>query len=805
VLCEWFDKQAPDYIVSMNEGDAAASTEATGAVPEGPNGPEEDSAPRSPSKGLRGTALAFAVASAAFLVWALASERWHCFHVEVPPSEVYEMFKAMVAILPATGHRTNFSPALQRKLERSTEPHVAFELQAGLWSASANALCKPHDAIFSVFVDAEMCKAKLLHFCDDILEGPEGSKNDPIALNIYENCRKSVRGGGVSLSFIAEPPTKNEFETVNEYTTMDGLQSELGQDEQDHDPDLCDTLANCDTLEAMRPWNLLLIAVMMLTVLEMVTAAVFFAWALLAKAGEDILTKRGCNVMFLAALSLAAVIGLDIYIGEKYPLEDIIRVEDLYYFMLPDGSDPKGYSSLLEQEDWSPAPEMTLPQLSKRSQKHWGLLELEPGRPSPPSSMMELEDVIGQAYNSSRSAELQMVTMKPLMAIPPTKWKGALAVLGANLMAALATRDMGAFLDPLKEAAKRAWGKSDVIIDSWLQYLQKSVVDAPGRGGNDFDAMLGDFKDMKSASDVCDNFGDGACRSLAVLDEVKAEAATLFSSLRNTFQAKMSQAKKLVQSCTQVLSKMRAFWKEIEGPVKRILSLVVEAGKEAGSAGLLHTVVNTMGNPELLEDIQELFRKLFTNFPKVVKAVRELADRFVAFVQGLRPLLLQLKDAVFKVKKLLTKGIDKAQVILAEEADSKEAEIKFKISQELQAQADKAGAIWGLVEEIDSPNAQNGVSGASNGTSLLEQSAPFAGNVMGLISNFASAGRLCSPGARVGSIFLSEIQHMHSTARGFETSRGGVFQHFGYITFCLMLLFGLVVISFMLFQLGFLK
>ena len=37
-------------------------------MPEGPNGPEEDSAPRSPSKGLRGVALAFAVASAAFLV-----------------------------------------------------------------------------------------------------------------------------------------------------------------------------------------------------------------------------------------------------------------------------------------------------------------------------------------------------------------------------------------------------------------------------------------------------------------------------------------------------------------------------------------------------------------------------------------------------------------------------------------------------------------------------------------------------------------------------------------------------------------
>ena len=33
----------------------------------------------------------------------------------------------------------------------------------------------------------------------------------------------------------------------------------------------------------------------------------------------------------------------------------------------------------------------------------------------------------------------------------------------------------------------------------WPRYLQKSVADAPSRGGDDFDVMLGDFKDMKSA------------------------------------------------------------------------------------------------------------------------------------------------------------------------------------------------------------------------------------------------------------------------------------------------------------------
>ena len=41
-------------------------------------------------------------------------------------------------------------------------------------------------------------EAKLLHFCDDILDG---SKDDPIALSTYENCRHSVSKGGVSLSY----------------------------------------------------------------------------------------------------------------------------------------------------------------------------------------------------------------------------------------------------------------------------------------------------------------------------------------------------------------------------------------------------------------------------------------------------------------------------------------------------------------------------------------------------------------------------------------------------------------------------
>ena len=82
-----------------------------------------------------------------------------------------------------------------------------------------------------------------------------------------------------------------------------------------------------------------------------------------------------------------------------------LTVQDLYYFMLPDGSDSQGsgYSSLLGTAEagnkvgdefnlsifrpyfapckvWSPSP-APLPQLSKRSQKHWGVLEPEPGNP----------------------------------------------------------------------------------------------------------------------------------------------------------------------------------------------------------------------------------------------------------------------------------------------------------------------------------------------------------------------------------------------------------------------------------------
>ena len=41
--------------------------------------------------------------------------------------------------------------------------------------------------------------------------------------------------------------------------------------------------------------------------------------------------------------------------------------QDLYYFMLPDGSDPKGYSSLLEQE----APERSYSKLCRFSSVLW--------------------------------------------------------------------------------------------------------------------------------------------------------------------------------------------------------------------------------------------------------------------------------------------------------------------------------------------------------------------------------------------------------------------------------------------------
>lgn len=713
------------------------------------------------------------------LVWAAISERWHCFEVSVAPAEVFEMFKAMTSILPGTHDVASHS------LVRETEPKVVFELEAGLWSTTALDLCHPKDSAFAAFVDEKRCQDKLTRFCYDILDE---KPKDPLVRRSFEKCRVAVHHGSVSFSLVLEPPKKVEaFEEVD-FSTFDGLQASLEHHDADSDPDICGTLVNCDVLAELRPWNFALIASLGVALLCTLLSNYCFARSIFS---QDVkLMQNGCHAILLAALMLVGVIVLDIYIGEKFAVEDVFRTEDLYYYLLPDSPRP-AHSSLMELQ------EPVAQHVPKRLQKRYANAALDVDYwETWPMSMLELHGKeLGQIA-------IQDGPRGPLLQIPAATWRGTLMVLSGNLMKALATGRMSEFLNPLKEATKRAWAKANRMIENWLRFLQKSLVEAPDQGTNFLTSMLEDFITMKTADDLCTA---GAC-SQTVLQNIKATATELFMKFRGTFQEKLSEAKALIAQCKLLFDALKRFWNSVHEPVQRILDLVVQAAQSAsgGIEGLLNTVVNVMGQPELVQDVALLFQRLFTDFPKIIVDVRQLADRFMVLVRGLYGILQEVQVAVDKMKQLL-QGVSSI-------SDAATSQMKMKLSQAIDAKMMEASTTWHLtakqgVQELATAvnpavpallQAQQ-VFIAANVSSLLQGDLSF----ITILSSFATGGGLCSPAARIGSIFLNEIQHMHVDKRGFQASRGGLFKHFGYVTFGLILLTATMLGSYAMFLLGY--
>lgn len=263
------------------------------------------------------------------LVWACISERWHCFEVQVAPAEVYQMFQALTSILPDTGQVGMPSS----ELRKDEEPKIAFELEAGLWSTSAVNLCQPKEKALAVFVDKKQCEAKLRSFCTNILDE---KPKDPMVRHFFEICEKAVQQGSVRFSLVLEPFKRHEADVLQDSDTLESLQANLERHGEDSDPDLCETLVNCELLAELRPWNFSLIGLILVTLLMTMTSTVFFVRAVTSE--DPKFLARGWHLFFLAALILVVLIALDIYIGERFAVEEIFRTEDLFYYMLPEAA-----------------------------------------------------------------------------------------------------------------------------------------------------------------------------------------------------------------------------------------------------------------------------------------------------------------------------------------------------------------------------------------------------------------------------------------------------------------------------------
>lgn len=766
----------------------AAGLEPTPA--DSPDGATSEGTLDGPSKKLRLGSCVASLLVLVSLVWACISERWHCFEVQVAPAEVYQMFQAVTSILPDTGQ----SAMPSSDLGKDEEPKIAFELEAGLWSTSAVDLCRPKEAAIAAFVDEKKCQAKLRRFCFNILD--EKPKN-PAVRHFFEICQKAVHHGSVSFSLVLEPVDPHQHKDLQDFDSLDGLRTNLQWQDGDSDPDVCETLVNCELLAELRPWNFVMIGLVFLALLVTATSTAFFTRAICAEDSRFLV--RGCHTLFVTALILVALIVLDIYIGEKFPVEDVFRTEDLFYYMLPDAI-PKPASSLVQLE--------VLKEPSvwpKRSQKRLAL--------GADASLMPGEGAL-HLPTSMASSALELERDVALREIPAAKWQNALMVLCGNLMRALVSGQMSTFLEPLKDAAKRALSKSDKVLNTWLLYLEKCLVDVPDHGNSFLTSLLDDLGTMKPVDDLCAKEHCGA----AQIEHIKALGKKFFGHFREVFKDKIAETRKLISRCRTLLQKIKGVWNSVREPVGKILDLVVEAVKSGSKdvLGLLNTVVNVLREPELIQDLHLLFGKLFTDLPKIVVDVKMLADSFVALIQGFNTALEQLQVAAETMKTELLQGMSNA----TDNAEDTAISIRFKAGEVLDEKMAQAASIWRVttdqkqeeVQELSKSLLQNS-SQDGNGTAALQTSSHSASDqahqgdylLLSLLTSFATGGSLSSPAARIGSIFLSEIEYMHSDKRGFSTSRGGIFKHFGYITFGLIIVTAAIFGGYAIFLLGCLK
>lgn len=548
-----------------------------------------------------------------------------------------------------------------------------------------------------------------------------------------------------------------------------------------------------------------MIGLVFLALLVTATSTAFFTRAICAEDSRSLV--RGCHTLFVTALILVALIVLDIYIGEKFPVEDVFRTEDLFYYMLPDAI-PKP-SSLVQLEVLKAM--MSVGQLCqepsvwpKRSQKRLAL--------GADASLMPGEGAL-HLPTSMASSALELERDVALREIPAAKWQNALMVLCGNLMRALVSGQMSTFLEPLKDAAKRALSKSDKVLNTWLLYLEKSLVDVPDHGNSFLTSLLDDLGTMKPVDDLCAKEHCGA----AQIEHIKALGKKFFGHFREVFKDKIAETRKLISRCRTLLQKIKGVWNSVREPVQKILDLVVEAVRSGSKdvLGLLNTVVNVLREPELIQDLHLLFGKLFTDLPKIVVDVKMLADSFVALIQGFNTALEQLQVAAETMKTELLQGMSNA----TDNAEDTAISIRFKAGEVLDEKMAQAASIWRVttdqqeeVQELSKSLLQNS-SQDGNGTAALQTSSHSASDqahqgdypLLSLLTSFATGGSLSSPAARIGSIFLSEIEYMHSDKRGFSTSRGGIFKHFGYITFGLIIVTAAIFGGYAIFLLGCLK
>eukprot|EP00440_Ansanella_granifera_P048512 gb/GFBE01052563.1/.p1 GENE.gb/GFBE01052563.1/~~gb/GFBE01052563.1/.p1 ORF type:complete len:818 (+),score=194.08 gb/GFBE01052563.1/:1-2454(+) len=765
-----------------------------------------------PSKALRGTRLFFAALVTSFLVWAAHSEEWSSFVVKAVPSEVYQMYDALNAMVPGTNKRKVFSKKAQQQLS-SKKAVPVFRIRSGLWAASVEGLCRPEEAVFRSFVDEKKCMDKLIHFCEAMLEEVEGN---PLHQKVHDACQKRVSKGAVHMNLLLDPPAEEtalkEGVEAGVSLNAENLEHEFEVHGSDSDAEFCETVADCKLLDQLQPWRIALACFFLLGLALMVLSTLSFAVAIFSQ--DPKYTNFGCHAMFVTTLVLAGAIAIDVYSCKAYPIEKLFRTEDLFYFMMPDASDippdldksstnaaSSSFLEMMQNESFLvhlPAELLSIEEppamRAGRMHRRWGsALDL--------GGTALAEIATHQVLNQSHWAKAfsrREGDNAPLTHVPATKWQGMLMTLTGNLLAALVSKDLSQFFNPLKEAVLRGFSKASTLFEAWFKHLKKAL-DSPETAANLLNKVIESFVDMSDVTEVCQTAGPKACESLR-LSQLKQDARKLFEVLRTPVQELIAKARHLLQLCVRAISGAKSLWNRLKGVTERIVQHVVKV-LQKGAGGF--EALLSVAQPEVLSDVKALFSMVFKDLPPLVVVIRDLATKFVALLKGVLPVVDKLKAAARQAQDMITKRTTNAAVILEKGAghmENKYEGVQQQIREKMQKRVNEVSSVW-----LDGAADNSGGS-----SSLLEEGLAKASgrtgagkSLLGMLAGFALGGGMSSPAARIGTVIISEIEHMGHPQRGFDVKDTDPFQHFGWVTFALIAVASVMLLSYALFACGF--
>eukprot|EP00439_Symbiodinium_sp_Y106_P067227 s516_g11.t1 len=269
---------------------------------------------------------------------AMLSSSWQQQTVAATPEELHKVYATMMSILPGE-HRME----QPRSFSKNVQP--VFELQAGLFSAYVVDLCTPSPG-FDYVVDKAACERKLEGFCDSLRDSTPNDKWLRAADKAHKSCLKTVRGKqGISVPLLGGPVhqlwgsdrSSRRLMRESSEDVVDQLRREFEVGPSDWMPNFCATVANCEQLEAMRPWNIAVVIAFVAGVLLLLVSTGAFIYDLLRPDVKH--SSRGFLLLGLAFGCLTTAALLYLHVAQTYPVSSYIRSESLFYFMLAEPGD----------------------------------------------------------------------------------------------------------------------------------------------------------------------------------------------------------------------------------------------------------------------------------------------------------------------------------------------------------------------------------------------------------------------------------------------------------------------------------